>query len=97
MLNKEIIAMALRVAEEYGTPGSQVDSGNLYAALRQCLDRIFVLECRASDEETEKLRQKNDELVNVLLEIHSLAHDRSTGPEVPDGYWEIRSMAEDVV
>jgi hypothetical protein len=97
MLNREPIAMALRVAEEYGTPNSYIDSGNLYEALRQCLDRIFVLECLASDEEAEKLRQKNDELMNVLLEIHSVSHDHSTGPEVPDGYWQIRNMAAAVV
>jgi hypothetical protein len=31
---------ARRIADEYGTPYSQVDSGNLYFALRKCLEHI---------------------------------------------------------
>jgi hypothetical protein len=31
---------ARRIADEYGTPDSQVDSGNLYFALRKCLNHI---------------------------------------------------------
>jgi len=31
---------ARRIADEYGTPDSQVDSGNLYFALRKCLDHL---------------------------------------------------------
>jgi hypothetical protein len=31
---------ARRIADEYGTPDSQVDSGNLYFALRKCLEHI---------------------------------------------------------
>jgi hypothetical protein len=31
---------ARRIAAEYGTPDSQVDSGNLYFALRKCLEHI---------------------------------------------------------
>ena len=34
------LEMARRVASEYGEKDSQIDSGNLYAALRQCLDYI---------------------------------------------------------
>ena len=45
-IDRAPLEMALRVASEYGTKDSQIDSGNLYAALRQCLDRIDVLECR---------------------------------------------------
>ena len=35
-----LLLEARRIADEYGTPGSQVDSGNLYFALRKCLDHI---------------------------------------------------------
>jgi hypothetical protein len=52
-MNKLPIEMALRVASEHGTKDSQIDDGNLYAALRQCLDRIDVLESRAEDENRE--------------------------------------------
>lgn len=97
MINTKPIEMALRVAQEYGTKDSQIDGGNLYAALRQCLDRIDVLESRASDEEAEKFRTENENLKTVLHEIHSYAHDHSTGPTVPDALWEIRRMAAAVI
>jgi hypothetical protein len=31
---------ARRIAAEYGTPDSQIDSGNLYFALSKCLEHI---------------------------------------------------------
>ena len=34
---------ARRIAAEYGTPGSQVDDGNLYFALSKCLEHIDAL------------------------------------------------------
>ena len=40
MTDQNPIEMARRVASEYGTKDSQIDSGNLYAALCQCLDHI---------------------------------------------------------
>lgn len=43
------LEMARRVASEYGTKDSLIDSGNLYAALCQCLDRIDVVESRLAD------------------------------------------------
>jgi hypothetical protein len=33
------------------------------------------------------------ELESALQRIGDLAHDKSTGPAVPDGYWEIRELA----
>lgn len=36
-----------------------------------------------------------DELERLLVQIGDYAHDKSTGPTVEDGYWEIRSMAYD--
>lgn len=40
MPKKNPIEMARRVADEYGTKDSQIDCGNLYAALCQCLEHI---------------------------------------------------------
>ena len=34
-----------------------------------------------------------DELEAALREIAEYAHDRSTGPTVPDALWEVRAMA----
>lgn len=36
----EKLQEARQIAQEYGTPDSQVDSGNLYFALRKCLEHI---------------------------------------------------------
>ena len=36
----EKLQEARQIADEYGTPDSQVDSGNLYFALRKCLEHI---------------------------------------------------------
>jgi hypothetical protein len=36
-----------------------------------------------------------DRLRVVLMNIGNLAHDASTGPAVPDVFWEIRRMAYD--
>jgi hypothetical protein len=32
-------------------------------------------------------------MAEALAEIYSRAHGMSTGPALPDGYWEIRAMA----
>lgn len=42
-------------------------------------------------------RRRIVELEQALEAIHDRAHDLSTGPAVPDGYWEIRSMAGDAL
>ena len=34
-----------------------------------------------------------ERLLEVLREIGDFAHDKSTGPEVPDALWEVRHMA----
>jgi len=36
---------------------------------------------------------ERDELSDLLHEIGNFAHDRSTGPAVPDALWEVRRMA----
>ena len=36
-----------------------------------------------------------ERLANALHSIGDFAHDKSTGPVVEDGYWEIRRMAYD--
>ena len=38
-----------------------------------------------------------ERLKNSLQEIAELAHDKSTGPAVPDVCWEIRRMAYDAI
>lgn len=34
-----------------------------------------------------------DEMSDLLHDIGNFAHDRSTGPAVPDALWEVRRMA----
>lgn len=46
-----------------------------------------------NEPEREKLRDKIETLENALLRIADFAHDKSTGPAVPDGLWEVRSIA----
>lgn len=41
------------------------------------------------------LKARVEQLETALHKIGDLAHDHSTGPAVPDGYWEIRSLAYD--
>lgn len=40
----------------------------------------------------DELRAKVDRLVELLQEIGDIAHERSTGPAVPDALWEVRRM-----
>jgi len=42
---------------------------------------------------TNRLEAENSELRSLLLQIGNFAHDRSTGPAVPDDLWEVREMA----
>ena len=42
-----------------------------------------------------EMQHRIAELEAVLLDIGNYAHDRSTGPAVPDDLWEIRRMAYD--
>ena len=37
-----------------------------------------------------------EKLTSQLHVIDALAHDRSTGPEVPDTLWRIRELAQEV-
>lgn len=43
--------------------------------------------------EINRLREENERLSNLLHEIGDLAHEKSTGPTIQDGYWEIRRLA----
>ncbi len=40
-----------------------------------------------------ELEARNTEYLEALQEIHNKAHDLSTGPTVPDGFWELREIA----
>lgn len=43
--------------------------------------------------ECQDMARQLSELYELLQEIGNLAHDKSTGPAVPDTLWEIRNMA----
>lgn len=43
--------------------------------------------------EVVRLRAERDALRDALTEIGDFAHDRSTGPAVPDALWDVRIMA----
>ena len=45
----------------------------------------------------DSLRARVEELETALFHISHIAHERSTGPEIPDHYWEIRHLANDVL
>ena len=47
--------------------------------------------------ENEALRKAFDEANEMLARIGDFAHDKSTGPAVPDALWEIRGMAYSAV
>lgn len=46
----------------------------------------FILAIRRLQDEVSRLN-------NLLSDIGDFAHDKSTGPAVPDALWQIRSMA----
>lgn len=46
-----------------------------------------------ADEDAEILRERLDACEDLLAKIGDLAHEKSTGPAVFDGYWEIRELA----
>jgi len=52
---------------------------------------------RFARDEIDALKAENERLLNYLADIHDMAHDKSTGPEVEDGYWEIRRLAGEVL
>ena len=41
----------------------------------------------------DEMKVQNEVMKEALQKIHELAHDVSTGPAVPDVYWEIRELA----
>lgn len=49
------------------------------------------------DELTKQLAIRQYELAQALEKIYDLAHDKSTGPAVPDTYWEIRNIAQEAL
>ncbi|AMO78079.1 hypothetical protein [Pseudomonas citronellolis] len=48
-------------------------------------------------ERLERLQEAFDEANEMLARIGDFAHDKSTGPGVPDALWEVRSMAYSAV
>lgn len=63
------------------------------ALLADCAGHVAAQPAAAQPVETTGLQQIVDGLVDALNEIGDYAHDRSTGPAVPDALWEIRGMA----
>jgi len=53
----------------------------------------FSSDVEALEAENAALHAENAELTSALSAIHDLAHDKSTGPEIDDGYWAIRALA----
>ena len=45
----------------------------------------------------ERLQEAFDEANEMLARIGDFAHDKSTGPGLPDALWEVRSMAYSAV
>ena len=56
--------------------------------IQQLIDRVARLVSQLARTEAECER-----LLEVLTNIGNYAHDASTGPTVPDAFWEIRKMA----
>jgi len=48
---------------------------------------------RFARDDADALKAENEELLDRLAAIHDMAHDKSTGPAVEDGYWAIRALA----
>ena len=57
-------------------------------AIHEVSDTITALR-----KEVEELRAEHDDAQNALSEIGAYAHERSTGPAIPDEMWAIRDMA----
>ncbi len=66
--------------------GAELDA--TYAALA-----LMNAVAKTMNKEIEALKIENAELTSALSVIHDLAHDKSTGPAIDDGYWEIRALA----
>jgi len=61
----------------------EVAVADIFAARR--LEEFFKWALDAGNE--------RDEISDLLHDIGNFAHDRSTGPAVPDALWEVRRMA----
>ena len=57
-----------------------------------CWHRIHESDVRYVRADTD-MQAEIDRMSDALREIGDFAHDRSTGPAVPDALWEVRSMA----
>lgn len=85
------LEMASRVADEYGTKDSQIDSGNLYAALRECLnsrdqmERDFLTINREWDEEKPVYKAEIETLKAALMEVIKVLE--SENPAIVDTVW----------
>lgn len=47
--------------------------------------------------ERDLLKFQVERIKEVATSIHNFAHDKSTGPAVPDALWEVRSMAAQII
>lgn len=63
------------------------------AASRDEYHAIESAACAERDARIAELEQQRDAAWEALAKIGDFAHDRSTGPAVPDALWEIRAMA----
>ena len=50
-----------------------------------------------TEQQIAELAAQNQQLLAVIEDIGDFAHDRSTGPAVEDGLWEVRRLAYDVL
>ncbi len=73
-------------------------------AVEESARRLHTQDFRRSAEQLRALRASLTakearclELEQRLLEIGDKAHDKSTGPAVHDGYWDIRGMAYEML
>ena len=48
-------------------------------------------------EQIKKYKHHAEDMEEALRQIGDFAHDKSTGPAVPDALWEVRSMAYDAL
>jgi hypothetical protein len=88
--------------QEQGEPVAHCEAGPEY-----CWKCNEEMKPTYGSEEIRKLREVNKRLadhipdarkmVDALREIGDFAHDKSTGPVVPDALWEIRSIAYNAI
>lgn len=98
MTDKEALKLALEALEPFGTPrwaGTGVDKTNeAITAIKEALAQPAPMQEPVPDWDAWNLISR---LNKALEAIGDYAHDKSTGPAVPDALWEVRSMAYDAI